>query len=209
MLLRELTREENEGLDDERNSQSRTWFVFKKKKKNSSEMQIIQLQRGNKCFHLVLLSVKPPSSPLHRPWCWTCDHSSDICLFSGPTNCFDPVGRCCYIASPLGVPGSPDWEGASAESLSVLLPLRVLEKFKETCRGQPHSCWPLWCPLVVWRSNVLVGPGMFIGSVRRERKRGTRSWALLLEWSGGCPWKRPHPGRNHCGTDTAGRGRPK
>lgn len=82
-------------------------------KKNSSEMQIVQLQRGNKCFHLVLLSVKPLSSPLHRPWCWTCD----LYLFFGPTNCFDPVGRCCYISSPVEVPGSLGWEGASAKNL--------------------------------------------------------------------------------------------
>lgn len=111
------------------------------KKKNSSEMQIVQLQRGNECFHLVLLSVKPLSSPLHRPWCWTCDHSSDVCLFSRPTNCFDPVGRCCYISTPVGVPGSLGWEGASAESLSVAASSCLCEHWKNLERpvGGSHT----------------------------------------------------------------------
>lgn len=87
-LFRELTRPENKRLDNERNSQPRTCFVLK----NSSEMQIVQLQR-QRVFHLsflVLLSLKSLCSPLHLPWCWTWNHGGDVPIFSGQINRFDP-----------------------------------------------------------------------------------------------------------------------
>lgn len=50
-----LTRPENKRLHDERNSQSRTCSVLK----NSSEMQIVQLQRGNECFICLFWAFRP------------------------------------------------------------------------------------------------------------------------------------------------------
>lgn len=96
-------------------------------------MQIVQLQRGNKCFHLVLLSVKPLSSPLgpgvgRVTSIFSLDRQTALTLWAGAVT----------FRHLWGCQGAWAERGHQPKICSrLLLPLRELEKFTES-RGQSH-----------------------------------------------------------------------